>query len=66
MSDPAAVAALALPSLAGVGLVALAVVVARTGWAHAHNRIFALTILRIWIAYRIGAMRYGVFTFVKQ
>ncbi len=32
---------------------------------HAHNRIFALTILRIWIAYRIGAMRYGVFTFVK-
>ncbi len=32
---------------------------------HAHNRIFALTILRIWIAYQIGAMRYGVFTFVK-
>ncbi len=32
---------------------------------HAHNRIFALTILRIWIAYRIGAMRYGVFTFAK-
>ncbi|MEO5720249.1 MAG: methyltransferase domain-containing protein [Chthoniobacterales bacterium] len=32
---------------------------------HAHNRIFALTILRIWIAYRVGAMRYGVFTFVK-
>jgi tocopherol O-methyltransferase len=32
---------------------------------HAKNRIFALTILRIWIAYRIGAMRYGVFTFEK-
>ena len=32
---------------------------------HAHNRVFALTILRIWIAYRIGAMRYGVFTFAK-
>ena len=30
---------------------------------HASNRIFALTILRIWIAYRVGAMRYGVFTF---
>lgn len=33
---------------------------------HAHNRIFALTILRIWIAYLIGAMRYGIFTFVKS
>lgn len=33
---------------------------------HAHNRVFALTILRIWIAYRVGAMRYGVFTFVKR
>lgn len=32
---------------------------------HAQNRVFALTILRIWIAYRIGAMRYGIFTFVK-
>ena len=32
---------------------------------HAHNNVFALTILRIWMAYRIGAMRYGVFTFVK-
>jgi tocopherol O-methyltransferase len=32
---------------------------------HAHNRIFALTILRIWIAYRTNTMRYGVFTFVK-
>ncbi len=33
---------------------------------HAQNRVFALTILRIWMAYRIGAMRYGVFTFVKR
>lgn len=32
---------------------------------HARNRIFAVTIFRIWIAYRIGAMRYGIFTFVK-
>ena len=32
---------------------------------HAKNRIFGLTILRIWIAYRVGAMRYGIFTFVK-
>ncbi len=33
---------------------------------HAGNRVFAVTILRIWIAYRVGAMRYGVFTFVKS
>ncbi len=33
---------------------------------HAHNRVFALTIFRIWLAYRTGAMRYGVFTFVKR
>ena len=33
---------------------------------HAHNRVFGLTILRIWIAYRVGAMRYAVFTFVKS
>ena len=32
---------------------------------HAHNRIFALTIVRLWIAFRTGAMRYGVFTLVK-
>jgi len=32
---------------------------------HAQNRIFALTILRIWIAYRVNAMRYGIFTFEK-
>ena len=33
---------------------------------HAKNRVFALTILRIWIAYRVGAMRYGIFTFAKD
>ncbi len=33
---------------------------------HAHNRIFALTIVRIWVAYRVGAMRYGVFTFAAR
>ncbi|MDQ6625557.1 MAG: class I SAM-dependent methyltransferase [Verrucomicrobiota bacterium] len=33
---------------------------------HAQNRVFALTILRIWIAYRVGAMRYGIFTFMKE
>ena len=32
---------------------------------HAPNRIFALTILRIWFAYKVGAMRYGIFRFVK-
>jgi tocopherol O-methyltransferase len=26
------------------------------------NRIFALTVLRIWLAYKIGAMRYGILT----
>ncbi len=33
---------------------------------HARNRVFALTTLRIWLAYRTGAMRYGIFTFVKD
>jgi tocopherol O-methyltransferase len=32
---------------------------------HARNRVFALTIFRIMLAYRTGAMRYGVFTFRK-
>ena len=32
---------------------------------HASNRVFALTIVRIWFAYKTGAMRYGAFTFVK-
>lgn len=26
------------------------------------NRVFALTVFRIWVAYRTGALRYGVFT----
>ena len=26
------------------------------------NRIFALTALRIWLAYKMGAMRYGILT----
>lgn len=33
---------------------------------NARNRVFTLTILRILIAYRVGAMRYGIFTFVKR
>ena len=33
--------------------------------SHASNRIFGLTILRIHVAYRIRAMRYGIFTLVK-
>ena len=33
---------------------------------HAKNRIFAITIPRIWIAYRVNAMRYGIFTFLKR
>jgi tocopherol O-methyltransferase len=32
---------------------------------HARNRVFALTIFRIMLAYRTGAMRYGIFTFAK-
>jgi tocopherol O-methyltransferase len=32
---------------------------------HARNRVFALTILRIWLAYRTGAMRYAIFSFGK-
>ena len=32
---------------------------------HATNRIFALTAVRLWIAFRTGAMRYGVFTLRK-
>jgi tocopherol O-methyltransferase len=26
------------------------------------NRVFALTMFRIWVAYVTGAMRYGMFT----
>ena len=29
------------------------------------NRVFAATIVRIWLAYRTGAMRYGIFEFQK-
>jgi tocopherol O-methyltransferase len=32
---------------------------------HERNRIFAITLVRIWIAYLTGAMRYAVFTAVK-
>lgn len=32
---------------------------------HERNRVFALTLLRIWIAYLTGAMQYVVFTAVK-
>ena len=32
---------------------------------YARNRVFALTIFRLWFAFRTGALRYGVFTFVK-
>lgn len=30
---------------------------------NARNRVFALTLLRLIVAYRTGAMRYGIFTF---
>lgn len=30
------------------------------------NAIFGFTIVRLWIAFRTGAMRYGVFTLVKE
>jgi tocopherol O-methyltransferase len=30
------------------------------------NRVFAKTVLRIWLAYQTGSMRYGVFTAVKR
>ncbi len=28
---------------------------------HARNRLFAITIFRIWLAYNVGSMRYGIF-----
>jgi tocopherol O-methyltransferase len=31
-----------------------------------HNRIFAVTIVRIWLAYALGIMRYGIFTARKE
>ena len=30
------------------------------------NAIFGFTIVRLWMAFRTGAMRYGVFTLVKE
>ena len=33
---------------------------------HSHNRVFALTMLRIWLSYNIGSMRYGIFTAHKR
>lgn len=33
---------------------------------HAHNRVFAVTVFRIWLAYVTGAMRYGVFTLTRR
>ena len=32
----------------------------------AKNAVFALTIVRLWIAFRTGAMRYGIFTLTKR
>jgi len=32
---------------------------------HARNRVFAFTIFRLWLAYRTGSMRYGIFTFLR-
>lgn len=32
---------------------------------HAHNRVFPLTVLRIWLAYLTGALRYAVFTMTR-
>ncbi len=29
------------------------------------NRVFALTLFRVWLAYESGAMRYGIFTAIK-
>lgn len=33
---------------------------------HRRNRVFALTVLRIWMAFTTGSMRYGSFTAAKQ
>jgi tocopherol O-methyltransferase len=33
---------------------------------HARNRVFAIIILRLWLAYRTGAMRYGIFTLTRE
>ena len=31
-----------------------------------HNRIFALTVVRLWLAYRVRAMRYGIVTLERE
>ena len=33
---------------------------------HRHNRVFAITIFRIWLAFETGALRYGILTGVKN
>ena len=33
---------------------------------HRRNRVFALTIFRIWLAFETGALRYGILTGVKE
>jgi tocopherol O-methyltransferase len=33
---------------------------------HRRNRVFAVTIFRIWLAFETGALRYGILTGVKQ
>jgi tocopherol O-methyltransferase len=33
---------------------------------HSRNRVFALTMLRIWLSYNIGSMRYGIFAAHKR
>ena len=33
---------------------------------HRRNRIFALTIFRLWLAFETGALRYGIITGIKQ
>lgn len=33
--------------------------------ARARNRVFLVTIVRIWLAYAVGAMRYGIFAACK-
>ena len=30
------------------------------------NRVFALTVVRLWIAYRMGTVRYGILTFTRR
>jgi tocopherol O-methyltransferase len=34
-------------------------------WGRSPHRIFALTLLRIWLAYELGSLRYGIMAAVK-